>query len=77
MADMMYRRASGRIEFLGVKNVGVGVKIVILCYSEAEIHDIWQFAAPYCKMAATTTTEVILNVALSEIIHHSSSKLPA
>ena len=22
------------------KNVGVGVKIVILCYSEAEIHDI-------------------------------------
>ena len=28
-------------------------------------------------MAATTTTEVILNVSLSEIIHYASSKLPA
>ena len=34
MSDIMYRQASGRIEFLGVKNVGVGVKIVILCYSD-------------------------------------------
>ena len=40
MADITYQQASGRIEFLRVENVGVGVKFVILCYSEAEIHDI-------------------------------------
>ena len=40
MADITYQQASGRIEFLGVENVGEGVKIVILCNSEAEIHDI-------------------------------------
>ena len=40
MADITYQQASGRIEFFRVENVGVGVKIVILCYSEAEIHDI-------------------------------------
>ena len=38
MADITYQQASDRIEFLRVENVGVGVKIVILCYSEAEIH---------------------------------------
>ena len=38
MADITYQKASGRIEFLRVENVGVGVEIVILCYSEAEIH---------------------------------------
>ena len=38
MADITYQQASGRIEFLRVENVGVGVKIVILCYSEAGMH---------------------------------------
>ena len=40
MVDIKYQKASGRIEFLRVENVGVGVKIVILCCSEAEIHAI-------------------------------------
>ena len=38
MADITYQQACDRIEFLRVENVGVGVKIVILCYSEAVIH---------------------------------------
>ena len=37
MAYITYQQASGRIEFLRVENVGVGFKIVILSYSEAEI----------------------------------------
>ena len=40
MADITYQQASCRIEFLGVENVSAGIQIVILCYSEAEIHDI-------------------------------------
>ena len=38
MADITCQQASSRIEFLMVEDVGVGVKIVIQRYSEAEIH---------------------------------------
>ena len=56
MADITYQQASGRIEYLRVKNVSVGVKIVILCYLEAEIHAKYKFTAAILdfKMAAIT-----------------------
>ena len=56
MAYITCQQASGRIEFLRVGNVGVGVKIVILCYSEAEIHAKYKFMAAILdfKMADIT-----------------------
>ena len=55
-AAITYQQASGRIEYLRVENVGVGAKIVILCYSEAETHAKYKFTAAILdfKMAAIT-----------------------